>query len=85
MLQRFKATHESLVKTLSNFENMEGHGEPIKLVFRELIIWCHNPNLGLATKERACKHAGLKGSPGFTSCVFGGVKKCEGMNPHTPK
>ncbi len=27
-LQRFKATHEPLVKALSNFENMENHGEP---------------------------------------------------------
>jgi hypothetical protein len=32
VLQRFKATHEPLIKTLSNFENMENHGEPIKLV-----------------------------------------------------
>jgi hypothetical protein len=29
VLQRFKATNEPLVKTLSNFENMENHGEPI--------------------------------------------------------
>ncbi len=32
VLQRFKTTHEPLVKTLSNFENMESHGKPIKLV-----------------------------------------------------
>jgi hypothetical protein len=30
VLQRFKATHEPLVKTLSSFENMENHGESIK-------------------------------------------------------
>jgi hypothetical protein len=30
VLQRFKAAHEPLVKALSNFENMERHGEPIK-------------------------------------------------------
>jgi hypothetical protein len=39
VLQRFKATHEPLVKALSNFENMESHGEPIKLILRELITW----------------------------------------------
>jgi hypothetical protein len=30
ILQRFKATHEPLVKALFSFENMESHGEPIK-------------------------------------------------------
>jgi hypothetical protein len=37
VLQRFKATHEPLVKALSSFENMESHGELIKLIFRQLI------------------------------------------------
>jgi hypothetical protein len=37
VLQRFKATHEPLVKTLSSFENMESHGEPIKPIFCQLI------------------------------------------------
>jgi hypothetical protein len=32
VLQKFKAAHEPLVKTLSNFENMESHGELINLV-----------------------------------------------------
>ncbi len=36
VLQRLKVTHEPLVKALSSFENMESHGEPIKLV---LITW----------------------------------------------
>jgi hypothetical protein len=35
VLQRFKATHEPLVKALFSFENMESHGEPIKLVFHQ--------------------------------------------------
>ncbi len=34
LLQRFKAAHEPLVKALSNFENMESHGEPIKPILR---------------------------------------------------
>ncbi len=32
VLQRFKITHEPLVKTLSSFENMESHDKPIKPV-----------------------------------------------------
>jgi hypothetical protein len=39
VLQRFKATHEPLVKALSSFENMENHGEPIKSIFHHLITW----------------------------------------------
>jgi hypothetical protein len=39
---------------------------------------CHNPSLGLATKARACKVAGQEKKPGSG-------RKCEGMNPHTPK
>ncbi len=32
VLQRFKATHDPLVKALYNFENMKSHGESIKKV-----------------------------------------------------
>ncbi len=39
VLQNFKATHKPLVKTLFSFENMESHGESIKLVLRQLITW----------------------------------------------
>ncbi len=39
VLQRLKVAHKSLVKTLSSFKNMENHGEPIKLVLRQLIAW----------------------------------------------
>ncbi len=39
VLQRFKAGHETLVKALSNFENMESHVELIKLILRQLITW----------------------------------------------
>jgi hypothetical protein len=38
VLQKFKITHEPLVKPLFNFENMESHGELIKLILRQLII-----------------------------------------------
>jgi len=39
---------------------------------------CHNPSLGLMTKARACKVAGQERKPESE-------RKCEGMNPHTPK
>ncbi len=35
VLQRFKAAHEPLVKTLSSFQNMDNHGEPIKPILRQ--------------------------------------------------
>jgi len=39
VLQRFKATHKPLVKAVSNFENMESHGELIQPIFCQLITW----------------------------------------------
>jgi hypothetical protein len=48
VLQRFKAAHEPLVKALSNFENMESHGKPIKPILRQLITWTlHNEEITL--------------------------------------
>jgi len=46
---------------------------------------CRNPNLGLATKARACKVVGQEGSSGVTLHAPKSVKECEGMNLHTPK
>jgi hypothetical protein len=37
VLQMFKVAHEPLVKALSNFENMESHGEQMKPVIRQVI------------------------------------------------
>jgi hypothetical protein len=48
-------------------------------------LQCHNFSLGLATKVRACKVVGQKGSSGVTPHVLGSVRKCEGMKPHIPK
>jgi hypothetical protein len=39
ILKRSKATHEPLIKALFSFENMESHGESIKPIFCQLIIW----------------------------------------------
>jgi hypothetical protein len=50
VLHRFKVAYEPLVKALANFENMENHGEPIKLVFRQLITWT-SPKEGITLLE----------------------------------
>jgi hypothetical protein len=50
VLQRFKAVHEPLVKALSSFENMESHGEPIKLVLHQLVTWT-SPKEGITLLE----------------------------------
>jgi hypothetical protein len=46
---------------------------------------CRNLSLGLTIKAKACKGASQKGSPGITSHAPRSVRKCEGMNFHTPK
>jgi hypothetical protein len=46
---------------------------------------CRNPSFGLATKAKGLQGCGPKGSPGVTSGTLGSVRKCEGVNPHTPK
>jgi hypothetical protein len=46
---------------------------------------CRNPNLGLATKARACKRVRQEGDPGGTSYIPRSAGECEKMNPHTPK
>ncbi len=46
---------------------------------------CCNLNIGLTTKTRACKSAGQERSLGVTFHAPGDAKKCEQMNPHTPK
>jgi hypothetical protein len=50
VLQRYKTTHKPLIKALSSFENMESHGEPIKLVLHQLITWTP-PNEGITLLE----------------------------------
>jgi hypothetical protein len=50
LLQSFKATHEPLVKALFSFENVENHGELIKLGLRQLIIWT-SPKEGITLLE----------------------------------
>jgi len=46
---------------------------------------CRNPSFGLTTKARVYKVAGQERSLGVTSHAPRSAKKCEGMNPHTPK
>ncbi len=51
----------------------------------DILIYCRNPSLGLATKARGCKVAGQEGDSKVTSHALGSAKECEGMNPHTHK
>jgi len=41
--------------------------------------------LGSQPKQKVCKVAGQERSSGVTPHAPGTAKKCEGMNPHTPK
>jgi hypothetical protein len=49
------------------------------------MIKCRNPSLGLVTKTKGLQGCGPRGSPGVTSHAPESVRKCEGVNPHTPK
>jgi hypothetical protein len=49
------------------------------------LIHCCNLSLGLATKAKGLQGCMPRKSPGVTSHTFGSVRKCEGVNPHTPK
>jgi hypothetical protein len=48
-------------------------------------LLCHNPSFGLATKAKGLQGSGPKGSPRVTSHILENVRKCEGVNTHTPK
>ncbi len=48
-------------------------------------IKCRNPSFGLATKAKGLQGCGPTESPGVTSHTVRSVRKCEGVNPHTPK
>jgi hypothetical protein len=52
---------------------------------KKVVLQCRNPNLGLTTKKRAYKRARQEGNPEDTSYTPENAKKCERMNPHTPK
>ncbi len=45
---------------------------------------CRNLSLGLATKAKGLQSYGPRGSPRVTSHTLESVRKCEGVNPHTP-
>jgi hypothetical protein len=51
---------------------------------RKWICW-RTMAQGVVTKARACKGAGREWSSGVTFHAPGSVRRCEGMNPHTPK
>jgi hypothetical protein len=51
----------------------------------EATTFCRNPSFGLVTKAKGLQGCGPKGSLGVTSGTPESVRKCEGVNPHTPK
>jgi len=50
-----------------------------------LLVICRNPSFGLATKAKGLQGCEPRISPEVTSHTSESVKKCEGVNPHTPK
>jgi hypothetical protein len=48
------------------------------------VLGC-NPSFGLATKAKGVAKVRAKRKLGVTSYTLGSVRKCEGVNPHTPK
>jgi hypothetical protein len=56
-----------------------------KIFVRIVSSICHNLNIGLVTKVRAYEGTSQEGKPGVTFHALRSAKKCEGMNPHTPK
>jgi hypothetical protein len=46
---------------------------------------CRNLSFGLMTKAKGLQRCGPRRSLRVTSHAPGSVKKCEGVNPHTPK
>jgi hypothetical protein len=56
-----------------------------KGLFNVIDTICCKSSLGLMTKAKACKGVGQKWSLKITFHAPESVKKCEGMNRHTPK
>jgi len=50
------------------------------------LLWTYcNPSFEFATKAKGLQECGPRGSLRITSHTLGSVRKCEGVNPHTPK
>jgi hypothetical protein len=80
-----KLSHSSFSLVCKNPKFHKTNGNHLK--FQEPFHFhdYHNPNLGFATKARACKGAGQEGSLRVTSHALVSTKECEGMNLHIPK
>jgi hypothetical protein len=66
---------------LSKFENKDEKKDNFSIEFHP----CHNPRFGLTTKAKGLQGCESRESPGVTSHAPRSVRKCEGVNPHTPK
>jgi len=56
-----------------------------RVLYRYSNLFCRNPSLGLATKAKGLQGCGPRGILGVTSHTPRSVRKCEGVNPHTPQ
>ncbi len=57
-------------------------------IFKAIFIchyYCRNPNFGLATKAKGVARRWAKRKLGSHVTYFRECRKCEGVNPHTPK
>jgi hypothetical protein len=52
------------------------------MISNTYVCSCCNPNVGLATKARACKGVGQEWSSIVTFHALGNVRECEGMSSH---
>jgi hypothetical protein len=65
--------------------NKKGRSCDVKILKARWSTKCRNPNLGLATKVKACKNAEQEGDPADTSYAPGSAGERQRMSSHTLK
>jgi hypothetical protein len=68
---------------MNNFTRLNCN--PTSLFPCTLVMFCHDPSLGFATKAKGMERHELKMQPRSHIHTLGSVGEHEGMNPHTPK
>jgi hypothetical protein len=71
---QYKKTFNYIINIYLKFSK---HWIRLILISKIKLKSCHNPNLGLVTKARACKGVGQEGNPRVTSHAPGSVGECE--------
>jgi hypothetical protein len=75
---------QSMKVTIFNYVS-HGNIDMVHIANGMADTFCHNPSFGLMTKAKGLQGCGPRESPRVTSHTPGNVRKCEGMNLHTPK